>query len=498
LCSTSVGQTNRDEDSILKKLNSKVTLSQYSSIGNVMRFNNDTILVSGYLSDNSGHQGPKNVVYQSFDNGNNWKKYYFKGDAWIYNTHFENDGKVWMGGSDEFIYYSFDYGSTWNTKAKPFKPINRVLSIYMVDSVVGIAGGLNNGLAMTNDNWKTTGQIPSPLDQKRFQITKGSARDRINKVAMADSLLLIDQNEHIYFSKIDPIEWKIFNVPTLDFKINKKGKTIELYSLGNKVYVLDYKLNPVNSYLLPPDTVLMRPLKNSDPDVSVFLASGIKAINIKGVKYKFAGMGGGCLRGPIYKEKVEQSAVKENEKLSALKQILATSLNYRHALAPSFSFAVADFENYKKFYEEEKKSRKEEKVWGGDFTSLLEIENDLFKNPGQTLKNCGQSVFDAAFKVYSLFLFSSPDSEPYNILNVINNHSDTLSISNKNSDLFSLPWTIEYKGRTFWSYDTRITEFVRTTIGKESKYYDKLFAGKLIYRLIEQKIISGLEYKITY
>jgi hypothetical protein len=81
---------------------------------------------------------------------------------------------------------------------------------------------------------------------------------------------------------------------------------------------------------------------------------------------------------------------------------------------------------------------------------------------------------------------------------VINNNSDTLKITSKNSNLFSLPWTIEYKDRSFRTYDPRITELLRVTLPKGFNYYDKLFAGELIYKLIEQRIISEMTYKNGY
>ncbi|WP_153799501.1 WD40/YVTN/BNR-like repeat-containing protein [Foetidibacter luteolus] len=486
------------DDMIANSLKSKFTLSQYDKLGNIMQFNKDTFLISGYLADNSTYNTPKNVVFQTFDGGKNWKKNHFKGDAWIYNTHFQEDGKVWMGGSDEYIHYSSDYGTTWAVKPKPFNPINRVLSIYMTDSLNGIAGGLHNGLAITNDNWQTTKQIPSPLDQNKFSITKNSARNRIDKVQIVDSTILIDQNDHIYYSKLNQIDWRTFNIPTRNFCVNQSKKSIELYSIRNKVYVLDSKLNLLETYIQPEDIELYESQQNGKIDVASFLSSNIKLTSIKAVKFDFDKMSGGCIPFALYKENSKGLKVKNSESFSALCNILTTCEDYEKPIAQSFKFSEQDVADYFSYYNKLKAIRQEEKVWGGDFTYLLNIDNNLFLNPNKTIDTINQQLLDTVYKTFSLYPFSFTDNEPYIIVNVVNNKSDTLKITSKNSSLFSLPWTIEYKGHSFETYDTRVTELLKSTLPKGFNYYDKLFAGELIYRLIEQRIINEMTYKNGY
>lgn len=483
---------------IVNSLKTKFNLSEYDKVDNIMSFNKDTILISGYLADNATYNTLKNVVFQTFDGGKNWKKNYFKGDAWIYNTHFQKDGKVWMGGSDEYVHYSNDYGTTWTVKPKPFNPTNRVLSIYMTDSSNGIAGGLHNGLATTNDNWLTTKQISSPLDQNKFSITKNSARNRIDKVQILDSIILINQNDHIYYSKLNHIDWRIFNIPARDFSVNQSKKTIEIYSIRNKVYVLDSKLNLLDSYVQPVDTWLNQSQQNDKIDVASFLSSKIKLTSIKAVKFDFDKMSGGCIPFALYKENSKGLKVKNSESFSALTNILATCEEYKKPIAQTFKFSEQDLADYFNYYNGLKAKREKEKVWGGDFTYLLNIDNNLFLNPNKTIDTLNQQLLDTVYKAFSFYPFSFTDNEPYIIVNVVNNKSDTLKITSKNSSLFSLPWTIEYKGQAFETYDTRITELLKSTLPKGFNYYDKLFAGELIYRLIEQRIINETKYKNGY
>lgn len=488
------GQHGQTEDMIVNSLKSKFSLSEYDKIDNIMQFNNDTFLISGYLSDNSGYDNPKNLIFQTFDGGRTWKKNYFNGDAWIYNTHFQNDGKVWMGGSDELVHYSTDYGTNWTVKPKPFNPINRVLSIYMADSLNGIAGGLNNGLALTDNNWQTAKQIPSPLDQNRFSINKNSARNRIDKVQIIDSLILVNQNDHIYYSNLNPVKWKALNIPVRDFSINKLKKTIELFSIRNKVYILDTKLNLLDTYLEAEDDFMNHSSQNEKADVITFLSSGIKLIQIRAVKYVFDKMDGGCLPFALYKENAKELKVNEKGTLLILKNILATCDTYRKSIVGSFSFSKDDFDDYLNYFNKIKTEMQQEKAWGGDFTYLLSIDNKLFLNPKKTIDSLSQQLLDTVYKIFSNpFLFS--DHAPYIGIKVINNNSDTLKITSKNPNLNSLPWAIEYKGWSFETYDTRIAEFLKVILPKGFNYYNKLFAGELIYRLIEQRIINELTYK---
>lgn len=495
--STSIDSLTIDEK-LISQLKKQFTLTEYDHANIIMPFNMDTILIAGYLSDFTVGNSPKNVVYRTMNGGITWELIKFKGDAWIYNTHFQKDGKVWMGGSDEYVHISNDYGTTWTVKPKPFKPINRVLSIYMIDSLNGIAGGLNNGLAITNDNWQTTRQIPSPLDQKKFTITKNSARSRIDKIAILDSLILINQNDHIYYSKLNPIEWKEFNIPVSDFSLDKSNKQWSIFSIGNKVYVISSRLNLIKTYARTDE--YFKSGESNNPPISLedFFSSEIVALKTKAVKYDFDKMSGGCMPFRIYKENVKEMKTTDKERISSLKEILSTTINYPKPLSQSFVFSEQDFAFYEDFYNQIKKNRKEEKVWGGDFTSLLNIEGEYFISPKQTVTNINQSLLDSVYKTLSFNTSLFEKNEPYIILNLINSKSDTLKITSENSNLFSLPWTIEYKGQSFQTYDTRITAYLITLLPKDYNYYYKLFAGELIYRLVEQRTINELEYKNGY
>jgi hypothetical protein len=478
----------KGNDKVLSSLKSAYNLTVHDHPDHIIHFNKDTILVSGYLA---GGYLTQNVVYQTFDGGKTWKKNYFKGDAWIYDYHFLTDGKVWMGGSDEYVHYSEDFGSTWTIKPRPLVPANRVHAIYMSDSLNGIAGGLHNGLALTNDNWRTTRQIPTPLDQHKFRISQGSARNRVDKVQIIDSLILINQNDHIYYSKCNLIEWKSFNVPVSNFSVDQSKNSIEL-THGYKVYVLDTKLNLTNIYYEPEIDMPTREIVK--PDLNNFLASVIRSIKIQGVKYDVKEVSGGHHQFAVYNEKVKELQVKKPESFATIKDILTTCDNYTKPVAATFLFSNEDLDDYLKYYNKTKSTRQEVTVWGGDFSYLLNLDNELFLGPEKTLQTPLQQLLDRVYKDFA-FPYSYIENSPHFNIYVVNNNSDTLKITNQTSALYSLPWVIEHKNGVFETYDLRITEFLKAILPKKFNSYDTLLAGELIYRLIEQRITNELTYK---
>ena len=261
---------------------------------------------------------------------------------------------------------------------------------------------------------------------------------------------------------------------------------------------MDSKLNLIETYIEPEDAWLDQPSRNEKVDITSFLALGIKLTKIKAIKFDFYKMSGGCMPFALCKENAKGLKANNSESFSSLKNILTTCKLYKKPIAQSFKFSEQDLIDYFNYYNKIKIQRQEEKVWGGDFTYLLSIENDLFLNPNKTIDTLSQQLLDTVYKAFSFNQFSFANNEPYIIVNVVNNKSDTLKIKSENSSLFSLPWTIEYNKKSFETYDTRITELLKATLPKGFDYYDKLFAGELIYRLIEQRIINKMTYKNGY
>lgn len=399
------------EDPILNSLKYQYELTEYDNASERIVFNKDTILITGYLG-NPSNSSKKNVVYKTTNGGEKWKVVEFSGDAWIYDTCHKEDGKIWMGGSDNVIHYSDDFGETWERKIKPFDPVNRVLSLFMVDSIYGIAGGLSNGLAITYDNWNTSIQIESPIDQKKFQTLKQSARDRIDKIAIVDSLILINQNDYIFYSKVPDIDWKKFNVPVSDFQVFEEKKQIDLSSRNGKHFVIDSDLNLIKSYQI--DDTFWEPIKDDTTliDISNFLKYPILSIKIVSTKYEFDKQ---VNMSAIYDEVIQEAnislkdtnyvfkakglqnrilEIKEEDLYQLLSQNLQIQLGQ---LSKYLRFSEPDYEDYRFVLEKEHQKREDQEKWGGNFTSQISLDHPYFANFKTVTTNVNQNYLEAGF-----------------------------------------------------------------------------------------------------
>ena len=499
------------EDSILNSLKYQYELTEYDKASERIVFNKDTILIAGYLG-NPSDPSNKNVVYKTTNGGEKWKVIEFNGDAWIYDTYHKKDGKIWMGGSDNVIHYSDDFGETWERKIKPFKPVNRVLSVFMLDSLYGISGGLSNGLAITRDNWNTSVQIESPIDQKKFQIGKQSARDRIDKIAIVDSLILINQNDYVFYSKIADIDWKKFNIPVSDFQVFEKSKQIDLTSRNGKHFVIDSDLNLIDSYQTV-DT-FWEPTQDDSTqiDISNFLKFPILSIKVASTKYEFDKQ---VHMSAVYNEVIQEGTISlknDNYEFKAkgfkkrtleikeedLHQLLSQNLQIQLSqLSNYLSFSKSDYENYELVLEEEHRKRKDQEKWGGNFTSQLSLSHPYFTNFEAVTTNVNQNYLESVFNG-NYFPFTFNDQK--NSIKVVlkNTKGEELVISNINSIPYSLPWTITYNKVTVNTYNQGITDLLKSILPNDFNNYEMLLGGHLIYELIEEKIIDELKYKNGY
>ena len=181
LASTSYSQKELTlNDSLLSSLNQQFELTKSDNANFTIKFNKDTIIILGYLS-NPINPDRKNVIYKTSNAGKKWKVIEFIGDEYIYDYYHTKNGEVWIGGSGSFIHYSNDFGDTWTRKIQPFNSNERVSSIFMVDSLYGFTGGLSSGLALTYDNWNSSIQIKAPI------------KCRISKISILDSFIFIKQ-----------------------------------------------------------------------------------------------------------------------------------------------------------------------------------------------------------------------------------------------------------------------------------------------------------------
>lgn len=202
-------------------------------------FNRDTGYISGFIQKNS----KQDFIYWTKDGGKNWEEVNFGKSSWIDANFFDYNGHAWMSGSSQLIYYSHDFGRTWTAFDKIEPTTNmRISSIYFSDTARGIVGDFWNRIYITNDNCKTWQKITSPLDQKKYKNYHKGARPEIQKAERFGEYLMVNQQGHIFYTKVDTIEWnELKNV--IDFEYDNKNRQVYVVTSDLKVGILGATFN---------------------------------------------------------------------------------------------------------------------------------------------------------------------------------------------------------------------------------------------------------------
>jgi photosystem II stability/assembly factor-like uncharacterized protein len=171
-------------------------------------FNKDTGFVSGWIDNNGEH----NIIYHTRNGGQSWKAVNYGVDGWVDDACHLDNGEAWLSVGGKGIFYTTDYGLSWKRLSNP-EQNQRFACIYFNTKREGLIGSLWNMLALTLDNctyWKI---IPTPLDQKKYNKTNVQSRPEINRTAIFNNYLLVNQEGLIFYTKRDTISW----VPLPDY-----------------------------------------------------------------------------------------------------------------------------------------------------------------------------------------------------------------------------------------------------------------------------------------
>jgi len=200
-------------------------------------FTEDIMMISGFIQEDSG----EDVVYWSGNHGKDWEKVKFGKDSWIDAAFINDNGKAWMSGSSQLIYYTEDYGKTWTSFAKIEKTGNlRFATIHFApDERTGLFGSYWNVLYKTTDNCKTWEKLPTPLDQKKY--TRISANDRpdIRKIRISGDYYIMNQQGSVFVTSSDSINWVLLP-GVADFEVTESGN---LYCINNDSSISLYDKN---------------------------------------------------------------------------------------------------------------------------------------------------------------------------------------------------------------------------------------------------------------
>jgi hypothetical protein len=213
-----------------------------TTLENAIFFNKDTGLVSGFISDS----GKYNIIYHTTDAGATWKKTNMKLDGWADAACGLDSGEAWMSIGGKGIVYTADYGFTWTPLGSPDNK-QRFTSLFFNIRKEGIAGSVWNALTYTTDNGLHWKKLPTPLDQQQYNKTDATARPEINTVAIYRNHLLIAQEDMVFYSRKDTIQW--IAVPDYKyFATDAANSALYLIKNNNQVVLADEQLKPLFTY----------------------------------------------------------------------------------------------------------------------------------------------------------------------------------------------------------------------------------------------------------
>lgn len=205
-------------------------------------FSEDIMMISGFIH---GSNSMQNFVYRSEDHGENWQKVIFGKSSWIDAACVSTDGKAWMSGSSQLIYYTEDFGVAWQEFDKVEKMGNlRFNSVHFAkDGLHGLFGSTWNVIYKTTDNCKTWKKILTPLDQKKYSQLVGSNNDRpeIKRIKITENNYIVNQKGHVFYTNQNEIDW--IEIPeAFDFEVTECGN-IYIVNKDRTVSLLDPEFN---------------------------------------------------------------------------------------------------------------------------------------------------------------------------------------------------------------------------------------------------------------
>jgi hypothetical protein len=179
-------------------------------------FSEDTLMISGFIQEN----GKQDFVHWSGNHGKTWEKVIFGNSSWIDAAYINNNGRAWMSGNSQLIYYTEDKGKTWISfdKVEPTGNLRFSTIHFAKDEQTGLFGSFWNVLYRTVDNCQNWEKLPTPLSQGKYQRLSKEDRPDIRKIRMFGNQYIINQQGRIFITQSDPIEW-IYLPDVIDFEV---------------------------------------------------------------------------------------------------------------------------------------------------------------------------------------------------------------------------------------------------------------------------------------
>lgn len=192
------------------------------NLNRISFFNADTAIMTGFMHFSDDWKSPYDGYYRTTDGGRTWELRSFGGDGWIYEACVNNRGDAWIGTAGKKIHYSDDFGEHFKAMKIPFKKSDRIYALYMADAFRGIVGSEANEILITEDNWHTARNIPTPLDQKKMEASERENQPRVDKVLIWGPYLIAKQcGKFFYTLTMNKIDWQPFPARIKDLSLDR-------------------------------------------------------------------------------------------------------------------------------------------------------------------------------------------------------------------------------------------------------------------------------------
>ena len=204
-------------------------------------FSEDTLMISGFIQEG----GKQDFIYWSGNHGKTWEQVIFGKSSWLEAAYINNNGKAWMSGNSQLVYFTEDKGKTWKSFDKIEQTGNlRFATIHFAkDEITGLFGSFYNVLYRTKDNCKTWEKLPTPLSQNKYQRLSKEERPDFRKVRQLGEHYIVNQQGRVFISKHDNIDWRPLKA-IIDFEVTESE---HLYTINknSEVELLDKDFNSV-------------------------------------------------------------------------------------------------------------------------------------------------------------------------------------------------------------------------------------------------------------
>ena len=197
-------------------------------------FSEDTMMISGFIQEG----GKQDFVFWSGNHGKTWEKVIFGKSSWIDAAYINNNGKAWMSGDSQLIYYTEDNGKTWTSFDKVEKKGNlRFSTIHFAkDERTGLFGSFWNVLYRTVDNCENWEKLPTPLSQDKYERFSKEDRPDIRKIRTFGENYIINQQGRIFITKSNSIDWS-YLPEIVDFEVSENE---DLYTINQDLSISLY------------------------------------------------------------------------------------------------------------------------------------------------------------------------------------------------------------------------------------------------------------------